>query len=180
MTNRPCTLRRRKINKWNGNAMELRAVIFKCPLPTVDSTHSFQFPLVCWRALLPRLLWYIPNGDANSQFAYSIQLHRCEISSANTAAKEKNTLRIRTLFFIDATVTERCRSSTAGHIDVGGRIKLANFPNEHSAFTDAAHRLCNYQFFQLKNVPIQVGNVYQSTSYHKVRKEKGRKEKRMR
>lgn len=57
---------------------------------------------------------------------------------------------IRTLFLIDATVTERCLSSTAGHIDVGGRIKLANFPNEHSVFTDAAQRLCNYQFFQLK------------------------------
>lgn len=51
--------------------------------------------------------------------------------------------RNRTLFFIDATVTDRCLSNTAGHIDVGGRIKLENFPNEHSAFTDAAHRLCN-------------------------------------
>lgn len=44
---------------------------------------------------------------------------------------------------MDATVTERCLSSTAGQIDVGGKIKFANFPNVHSVFTDAAHRLCN-------------------------------------
>ena len=48
-----------------------------------------------------------------------------------------------TLFFVDATVTDRCRSNTAGQIEVGGKIKLADSPNVHSAFTDAAHRLCN-------------------------------------
>lgn len=41
-------------------------------------------------------------------------------------------------------VTDLCLSNTAGHIDVGGRIKLANFPNVHSAFTEDAQRLCSY------------------------------------
>lgn len=51
-----------------------------------------------------------------------------------------------TLFFMDATVTERCLSNTAGQIDVGGRIRLANWPRLHSALMDAAHRLCNCQW----------------------------------
>lgn len=48
-----------------------------------------------------------------------------------------------TLFFKVATVTERCRSNTAGHIEVGGNMRLENWPSVHSAFTDAAHRLCS-------------------------------------
>lgn len=47
-------------------------------------------------------------------------------------------------------VTDLCLSSTAGQIDVGGRIMLADSPREHSAFTDAAQRLCSYIFANAK------------------------------
>lgn len=52
--------------------------------------------------------------------------------------------RQHTFDLFDVNVTDRCRSRTAGHIDVGGRIILADSPSEHSAFTDAAQRLCSY------------------------------------
>lgn len=55
----------------------------------------------------------------------------------------KNKQFLTLLFF---TVTERCRSKTAGHIDVGGNIRLENSPSIHSAFTDAAHRLWSYRY----------------------------------
>lgn len=130
---------------------QYRALAFwnvHCPLSTAH-THSNSRSFV--GALLALLLWYIPHRDARIHSSHILFFY-IDVKFHLTIRPAK-THSIRTLFFIDATVTERCRSSTAGHIDVGGRIKLANFPNEHSAFTDAAHRLCNYQFFQLKMFP---------------------------
>lgn len=55
-----------------------------------------------------------------------------------------------TFDLVDVNVTDLCLSNTAGHIDVGGKIILADSPREHSAFTDAAHRLCSYSNVQRK------------------------------
>lgn len=49
-----------------------------------------------------------------------------------------------TLDLFDVNVTDLCLSNTAGHIDVGGKIMLADSPSVHSALTDAAQRLCSY------------------------------------
>lgn len=48
-----------------------------------------------------------------------------------------------TFDFIFVTLADRCRSSTAGHMAVGGTVKLENFPRLHSILTLLAHRLCN-------------------------------------
>lgn len=48
---------------------------------------------------------------------------------------------IITLFLALATLTDRCRSSTAGQMAVGDIIMFACSPKLHSAFTDGAHRL---------------------------------------
>lgn len=49
-----------------------------------------------------------------------------------------------TFDLVDVNVTDLCLSSTAGHIDVGDKIIFADSPSVHSAFTDAAQRLCSY------------------------------------
>lgn len=47
----------------------------------------------------------------------------------------------RTLLRVEALLTDRCRSNTAGHIAVGGNIRLENSPSMHSALTVDAQRL---------------------------------------
>lgn len=59
-----------------------------------------------------------------------------------------------TLDFIFVTLEERCRSSTAGHIDVGGKTKLENLPKLHSILTLFAQRLCKVIWHQRHVKPV--------------------------